>query len=189
MNPKDLVGAKKAPLSLVPPALVIGASEGLAVGAEKYGPFNWRQYPVEVMTYVEAALRHLAAFADGEDCASDSGVHHLKHVVAGLAVLLDRIAMGIAVDNRPPKGPAPELLALLDRSQPDINALLRLEALGIPVSMARKLEVAGYSDPETDGTTSEPWGTGDGPVLRAGRKPCCGDGGDRGHYESCPEVE
>jgi len=116
MNPKDLVGAKKAPLALVPQALVIGAAEAMQNGAEKYGPFNWREYPVQVMTYVEAAQRHLAAFIDGQDNAEDTGIHHLKHVVAGMGILLDSIALGIAEDNRPPKGPAADLLRQQDRT-------------------------------------------------------------------------
>lgn len=115
-NPKDLVGAKKAPLSLVPAALVIGAAEAAQNGADKYGPFNWREYPVQVMTYVEAMQRHLAAFVDGQDIAEDTGIHHLKHVAAGLGILLDSIAMGIAIDNRPPFGPASDLLRAADRS-------------------------------------------------------------------------
>jgi hypothetical protein len=116
VNPKDLVGAKKAPLALVPQALIIGAAEAMANGAEKYGPFNWREYPVQVMTYVEAAQRHLAAFVDGQDDAEDTGIHHLKHVVAGMGILLDSIALGIAEDNRPPAGPAADLLRQQDKT-------------------------------------------------------------------------
>lgn len=118
MNPKDLVGAKKAPLALVPPALVIGAAEAMQVGASKYGPYNWRDYPVQVMTYVEAAFRHLYAFVDGEDLAPDTGVHHIKHVVAGMGILLDSLESGIAIDNRPKPGPAADMLDEQDRSTP-----------------------------------------------------------------------
>lgn len=135
MNPKDLVGAKKAPLALVPPALVIGAAEAMAVGAEKYGPYNWRAYPVQVMTYVEAAMRHLLAFADGQDDAEDTGVHHLKHVVAGMGILLDSIALGTAEDNRPMKGPAADLLRQQDKTEGALapNRLVRrLSAWRVP---------------------------------------------------------
>lgn len=88
----------------------------MANGADKYGPFNWREYPVQMMTYLEAMQRHIAALIDGEDLAEDTGIHHLKHVVAGGGILLDSIALGIVIDNRPPKGPAADMLRQLDKS-------------------------------------------------------------------------
>ncbi len=115
-NPKDLVGAKKAPLALVPAALVIGASEAMQNGAEKYGPFNWREYPVQMMTYLEAMQRHIAALIDGQDLAEDTGIHHLKHIVASGGILLDSMELDILIDNRPPKGPAADMLRKLDKS-------------------------------------------------------------------------
>jgi hypothetical protein len=116
LNPKDIVGAKKAPLALVPSALVIWAAPAAQNGADKYGPFNWRKAPVQVMTYVEAMQRHLAAFVDGQDLAEDTGIHHLSHVAAGLGILVDSISLGIAVDNRPPRGPAADILREQDKS-------------------------------------------------------------------------
>lgn len=122
MNPKDLVGAKKAPLHLVPPAAVIGMADGLAVGAVKYGAYNWREQPIEVMTYVAAAQRHLYAFTDGQDYSEDTeavlghAVHHIDHALAGLAILRDALASGKVVDNRPPVGPAADVLRAMDHS-------------------------------------------------------------------------
>jgi hypothetical protein len=77
---------------------------GLKEGAEKYGPWNWRSTKVEVMTYVGAIYRHMAAFVDGEDIDPDSpvGKKHLDGVAASLAILIDAIAGGFAIDNRPP---------------------------------------------------------------------------------------
>lgn len=116
-NPKDLVGAKKAPLGLVPPALEIGASEAMENGANKYGPFNWREKPVEYMTYLVAMKRHIAALIDGEDFAADSGIHHLHHIAAGAGILIDAKGIpGDLIDNRPPKGPAAAMLVALDKS-------------------------------------------------------------------------
>jgi hypothetical protein len=120
-NPKDLVGAKKAPLRFVPPALVIGAAEAMAIGAEKYGPYNWRDQPVSLMTYIEAIDRHLMAFRDGEDIATDSGVHHVRHAVAGMAIILDAMANDVLIDDRPKPGPAARLLAEQDRSTPSFS--------------------------------------------------------------------
>jgi len=122
VNPKDLVGAKKAPLKLVPPAAIIGMADGLSVGAVKYCPYNWREQPIEVMTYIEAAERHLHAFKDGQDYSEDTAavvghaVHHIDHALAGLGILRDALASGKVVDNRPPRGPAADLLRSMDRS-------------------------------------------------------------------------
>lgn len=116
MNPKDAIGAKKAPLGYVPAAAVIGPAPAMEIGAIKYGPFNWRAQPVQAMTYVEAALRHLYAWIDGQDDAEDTGISHISHAQAGLAILQDAIMSGNLIDNRPPKGPAADALRSLDRS-------------------------------------------------------------------------
>jgi hypothetical protein len=115
-NPKQDVGAKKAPLELVPPVLMIAASAALANGAEKYGAYNYREAGVKASIYYAAALRHLSAWWDGEEIAEDSGVDHLAHVAACIAILLDTKSIGRMVDDRPPAGGASGLLAELDTS-------------------------------------------------------------------------
>lgn len=116
MNPKDLVGAKKAPLRYVPPALMLAASRAMENGAIKYGPFNWREQPVEVVTYIEAVLRHLFAYLDGQENAEDSGLSHLDHAIAGLGIVVDARAYGSLIDNRFHPGPAADMLRALDQS-------------------------------------------------------------------------
>lgn len=110
-NPKDAIGDTKPRLDLVPSALGIYASLAMRNGAEKYGPFNWREKPVRAHVYYAALLRHLAAWFDGEDEAEDSGAHHLAHAAAGLAILLDAMATGNLIDDRPTPGAAGELVA------------------------------------------------------------------------------
>lgn len=111
-NPKQRFGDMKAALHTVPPALLIHAAKGTKEGATKYGAFNWRITKVVAMTYVGAMLRHLLAWVDGEEIDPESctGKHHLDGVAASLAILLDAMDGGFLIDNRPPKGPAPELL-------------------------------------------------------------------------------
>lgn len=117
-NPKDLIGSKKVDLSLLPTAGLIEAARCMMNGAQKYGPFNWREQGKKVgyMTYLAADMRHLLSFLDGEDLAPDSLLPHLGHLVASTLVLMDAIACGNAVDDRPTKGPAPRLLNEYDRS-------------------------------------------------------------------------
>lgn len=113
LNPKDLIGAKKPNLALVPSSAVIGMALAFQNGAIKYGPFNWREKgkPVQYMTYLSADLRHTYEFIDGEDVARDSLLSHLAHKMAGIAVLYDAIACGNAIDDRPNRGVAADLIA------------------------------------------------------------------------------
>jgi hypothetical protein len=105
-NPKDLIGATKPDLSLVPQAALLHTAAAMMDGAQKYGPYNWRQNPVKLRVYVAAAQRHLAQYLDGEDFDPISGVHHLGHAIACAAILLDAKETGNLVDDRPLPGPA-----------------------------------------------------------------------------------
>jgi hypothetical protein len=115
-NPKDLVGAKKAPMDLVPAAGAIMSAPAHENGMRKYGAFNWRENPVQLMTYLGAIRRHMDAFIDGQDLAEDTGIHHLSHMLAGMNIIADALALGNLIDNRPPKGPAADMLRALDKS-------------------------------------------------------------------------
>lgn len=112
VNPKDLIGATKAPLDLVPWGAVVQVAPVFAVGAKKYGPHNWREYKIQRMTYLAAALRHLFADIDGQTIDPETGLPHVAHAIAGLMILLDAQSLGYCVDNRPKAGMAAELIAL-----------------------------------------------------------------------------
>jgi Domain of unknown function (DUF5664) len=103
-NPKTAVGAKKLPLESVPPSAIHALAEAFADGAKKYGPYNWREKTISSSVYYGACLRHITAWWDGEDIAEDSGIHHLHHAMACLAMLVDGKSVGKLNDNRPPKG-------------------------------------------------------------------------------------
>jgi len=119
-NPKDLMGIKKVPgLSVIPPASMIYEALAMRYGAYLapkadgsfgYGPYNWRENPVLMHIYVDAALRHLWALWDGEDDAADSNVPHIGHVKACMGILADAKELGNLVDDRPLVGMAPDLL-------------------------------------------------------------------------------
>ncbi|QDU39695.1 hypothetical protein Mal4_40410 [Maioricimonas rarisocia] len=109
-NPKDRVGADKPPLHLIPPAAEILEAVVMGLGARKYGEFNWRMSPVRASVYVAAARRHLLQWFDGQDDDPESGVSHLAHARASLGILLDAIATGNVIDDRPPAGPGTGLI-------------------------------------------------------------------------------
>ena len=103
VNPKQLHGDAKAKLQLVPPAAMLAIAKGLEEGAVKYGPWNWREQPVELMTYYGAVMRHLTAWLEREDRDPDStnGKSHLDGAIASLAILIDAAGTPDFIDNRP----------------------------------------------------------------------------------------
>lgn len=109
-NPKDLLGMRKVPLSLVPPSSTIYQALAMKDGARKYDPYNWRSNKVVASIYVDACKRHLDAWFDGEGEADDSGVPHLGHALACIGIIVDAFESGNLIDNRPPAGPAARLL-------------------------------------------------------------------------------
>ena len=100
-NPKDLLGRKKVSITKFPMAGLIHGATAMMNGAEKYGPYNWREKDVVASIYVDAAFRHLAAWFEREEIAEDSGVHHLGHALACAAILLDAQENGNLIDDRP----------------------------------------------------------------------------------------
>ena len=93
-NPKDLIGRNKPSLSYVPPVALIHLAEAMRHGAEKYGPYNWREQPVSRTVYIDAAIRHLLRMLDGQVYDDDSALPHEAHVMACMAILLDASACG-----------------------------------------------------------------------------------------------
>ncbi|MCV0350168.1 MAG: DUF5664 domain-containing protein [Nitratireductor sp.] len=100
-NPKQIFGNKKPPLGTIPLSAQLACLQALFDGALKYGPFNWRKNPVEAMTYVDAALRHLQLWKAGEQLTRDTAVENLGAVMACCVILIDAEAHGTLIDNRP----------------------------------------------------------------------------------------
>lgn len=116
-NPKDLLGSKKVHLFLVPAASKIYQALAMEDGARKYGPYNWRDKKVQLSIYISALERHIEAFKDGEEIASDSGVPHLAHAIANLGIIIDALETGCLIDDRPLKGAASNLIARFTKSE------------------------------------------------------------------------
>ncbi len=53
-----------------------------------------------MLTYISAMKRHIDRMMDGEDIDPESGAHHLGHVMANCAIVLDAQRHGMLVDNR-----------------------------------------------------------------------------------------
>lgn len=101
-NAKFKHGRAKQSYSSVPASALTAMANVMESGAEKYGAYNWRDNGVDCTTYFDAVMRHLIAwYHDGINVDSDSGYHHLAHVMSCCAVVLDTFNEGKLHDNRP----------------------------------------------------------------------------------------
>jgi hypothetical protein len=112
-NPKEAFGDAKLPLHLWPTTATAMGSVALLDGALKYGRSNWRVAGVRATTYIAAIKRHLQLYEEGEDTAEDSGVPHLGHILACVAILIDAKAAGKLNDDRAVRGGYRDLVAEL----------------------------------------------------------------------------
>ena len=99
-DPKGAAGAAKTPLGLIPPWAMEQAALAHKLGKEKYGPFNWRDTGVCASTYVNAIMRHLNAWRDGENLDPESGISHLAHIICSCNILLDADYCDTLQDDR-----------------------------------------------------------------------------------------
>lgn len=104
-NLKTKAAVGKPTISDVPPIAFFALGAAMADGAGKYGRFNWRATESTVSVFVDAMARHLLGYYLGEDHASDSKVHHLAHLMAGAAILLDSDLHGVLKDDRDKANP------------------------------------------------------------------------------------
>lgn len=114
VNLKDIAACHKVSLSLVPEVALIELAQAFRDGATKYTPFNWRRSPVNLSVYMDAMHRHLQLYNAGQDKASDSGLHHLTHVMSGCAIVLDALLNDTLIDDRHPMNNPTALEDLLE---------------------------------------------------------------------------
>jgi len=115
-NPKRAFGVRKPSPQFVPPIAIIEESVVMALGAAKYGAYNWQDDPVDATTYYSAAMRHLMSWFAGEDKDPESGASHLAHVRACMAILLDAQASSKLVDDRPKCASTSEAISRLSKA-------------------------------------------------------------------------
>ena len=100
----ELAGIKydqgKAPLGMIPSVALIEEANVLAFGAEKYDRDNWRK-GMKWSRLLDAALRHITAYNEGEANDEESGISHLAHARCCLGFLLHYAKHGTGEDDRP----------------------------------------------------------------------------------------
>lgn len=109
-NPKDIIGSDKVPMSLVPPVTMAYLAVGHLEGDLKYGRVNWREAGVRTSIYLDALLRHVEKFRDGEWADSVTGVPHLANALCCLSIIIDAHHAGKLVDDRPKAASSSEVI-------------------------------------------------------------------------------
>lgn len=89
----------KPPMSLVDRHAIEEIAKVLAFGAQKYEAHNWRK-GIAYSRLLDAAMRHLFAFADGEDMDPESGLSHVAHAGCCIVFLLGMINARPDMDDR-----------------------------------------------------------------------------------------
>jgi 5'(3')-deoxyribonucleotidase len=103
-NPKDIIGSNKLPLSVFPASAIALGAVGNFNGLVKYGRDNFRAVGIRASIYVDAAMRHLLAWFEGQECDPDDEVPHLGAVLACVAIIVDARAAGKLTDDRKLEG-------------------------------------------------------------------------------------
>lgn len=89
----DRIGQKfdteKARMGLLPPRALRSVADVLTFGARKYSPENWRYVENGPARYLDAALRHIAAYMQGEDNDPESNLPHLSHALCCIMFMVD----------------------------------------------------------------------------------------------------
>lgn len=100
---KDQGGTKfdqgKAPMSLLDATWLMGVAQVLAFGAKKYAAHNWRK-GLAVSRCLDATLRHIYAFVNGEDLDPESGHSHLYHASCCLMFAANMMETRPDLDDR-----------------------------------------------------------------------------------------
>ncbi len=135
-NPKDTIGRTKVPLSLVPSVLTTEAALAFLEGKLKYGEVNWRAAPVAASVYIDAAMRHMAKFAEGEDRDPVSLVHHLGNAVACFGIIMDATVHGTIIDDR--KLSSPKAVHHLNDAMANVDKLMKMYGNVNPVHYKKK---------------------------------------------------
>jgi hypothetical protein len=73
---------------LIPGRVLLAIGEVLAFGVKKYGVDNWKLVPDSRRRYLDALMRHMAAWSDGERLDQESGLPHLAHACTCVVFLL-----------------------------------------------------------------------------------------------------
>lgn len=90
----------KAPLSIIPKEALEYEARAFKYGAEKYGRNNFKASGLDHTRLLDAALRHIYAYAGGQNNDDESDLNHLGHARANLAMLIYMLENNKGKDDR-----------------------------------------------------------------------------------------
>ena len=122
-NPKDVIGSNKVPLGLVPAVTMAYLAVGHLEGDIKYGRSNWREAGVRTMIYLDACLRHVEKFKEGEWEDPETKVPHIANALACLSIIVDAHHADKLIDDRPKSTPAGPVIDKLSKVVMHLKAL------------------------------------------------------------------
>jgi len=105
----------KPPLSLVSREAIEQLAKVLAFGKSKYSAWNWAK-GLEYSRVIDAAMRHLYAFADGENLDKESQLSHVAHAMCCCMFLLEYLKEHPELDDRRER-PVPPMVVIDDRGE------------------------------------------------------------------------
>ena len=114
--------AGKPDLSLVPRAFMDATARALMFGEKKYARYNYRQ-GFKSSRLVSAALRHITAWFWVSETDEESGLSHLDHACACLAMLVDCRSVGTLdeSDRLPDEKDKPEISFVADTNSTGVS--------------------------------------------------------------------
>mgnify|MGYP007070987273 CR=1 FL=1 len=89
----------KSRIDLIAPEMVFGVGDVLRFGAAKYAERNWER-GMSWGRCFGAVMRHLWAWARGENVDPESGLPHLHHAACGVMFLIAYEARKLGTDDR-----------------------------------------------------------------------------------------
>ena len=89
----------KPPISLLDRDFLEGTAQVMAFGAEKYSRFGWTA-GISHSRLIDATMRHMIAYASGEDLDQESGLPHIDHASASLNMLRGMKRLHPNLDDR-----------------------------------------------------------------------------------------
>lgn len=79
----------KPRMSLIPPKAILEVAKVLTYGSKKYSAENWRKVPEAHQRYLDAALRHINQYHQGQIIDNETGINHLAHAICSLLFIVE----------------------------------------------------------------------------------------------------
>lgn len=108
LKPMEVPGGRKDDAGkprtdLLPAGALLEVAKVLGSGADRYGADNWRR-GMAWRRLIGAALRHMFAFAKGEDRDPETGLSHMAHCCCCVLFLLTYQLEKLGHDDRAREG-------------------------------------------------------------------------------------